>query len=115
MNEQQVFNAVMIAADCRERLARTWEAAAERYFRLADSLPLCSFDRAKAAAHATDCQAFADQLGGLDYVAREVVNAPEIIDYTRRENVAERLARQFGAAVGAGVVRALGASGFKLN
>lgn len=57
----------------------------------------------------------ADQLGGLDYVAREVVNAPEIIDYTRRENVAERLARQFGAAVGAGVVRALGASGFKLN
>jgi len=57
----------------------------------------------------------ADQLGGLDYVAREVVSAPEIIDYTRRENVAERLARQFGAAVGAGVVRALGASGFKLN
>lgn len=62
MNEQQVFNAVMIAADCRERLARTWEAATERYFRLADSLPLCSFDRAKAAAHATNCQAFADQL-----------------------------------------------------
>ena len=57
----------------------------------------------------------ADQLGGLDYVAREVVNAPEVIDYTRRENVAERLARQFGAAVGAGVMRALGASGFKLN
>lgn len=24
MNEQQVFNAVMIAADARERLARTW-------------------------------------------------------------------------------------------
>ena len=40
---------------------------------------------------------------------------PEVIDYTRRENVAERLARQFGAAVGAGVMRALGASGFKLN
>ena len=57
----------------------------------------------------------ADQLGGLDYVAREVVNAPEVIDYTRRENVAERLARQFGAAIGAGVVRTLGASGFKLN
>jgi len=30
----------------------------------------------------------ADQLGGLDYVAREVAQAPEIIDYTLRENVA---------------------------
>lgn len=63
MNQQQQIAAdVLLAADARERLARTWEAAAERYFRLADSLPLCSFDRAKAAAHATDCQAFADQL-----------------------------------------------------
>jgi protease-4 len=40
-------------------------------------------------------------------VAREVVKAEEIIDYTRRENVAERLAKRFGAAVGAGAVQAL--------
>jgi len=57
----------------------------------------------------------ADQLGGLDFVAREIVNAPEIIDYTRRENVAERLARQFGAAIGAGAIKALNSSGFKLQ
>ena len=57
----------------------------------------------------------ADQLGGLDYVAREVAQAPEIIDYTLRENVAERLVRQFGAAVGAGVVRAIAWSGFRLQ
>ncbi len=57
----------------------------------------------------------ADQLGGLDYVAREVAQAPEIIDYTLRENVAERLVRQFGAAVGAGAVRAIAWSGFRLQ
>lgn len=49
----------------------------------------------------------ADRLGSLDYVAREVVKAEDVIDYTRRENVAERLAKRFGAAVGAGAVRAL--------
>lgn len=49
----------------------------------------------------------ADQLGTLDFVAREVVKAEEIIDYTRRENVAERLAKRFGAAIGEGAVRAL--------
>ena len=49
----------------------------------------------------------ADKLGNLDYVAREVVKAPEIIDYTPKENVAERLAKRFGASIGAGAVQAL--------
>jgi protease-4 len=49
----------------------------------------------------------ADQLGSLDFVAREVVKAEEIVDYTRRENVAERLAKRFGAAIGEGSVRAV--------
>jgi protease-4 len=49
----------------------------------------------------------ADGLGNLDYVAREVVKAEEVIDYTRHENVAERLAKRFGAAIGEGAVRAL--------
>ena len=49
----------------------------------------------------------ADQLGNLDYVAREVVQAEEIVDYTRHPNVAERLVRRFGAAVGEGSVQAL--------
>ncbi len=48
----------------------------------------------------------ADQLGNLDYVAREVVKAEEIIDYTRRDNVAERLAKKFGAAMGEGAMKA---------
>ena len=49
----------------------------------------------------------ADQFGSLDFVAREVVKAEEIIDYTRHENVAERLAKRFGAAMGEGAVHAL--------
>jgi len=49
----------------------------------------------------------ADSYGNLDFVAREVVKAEEIIDYTPRENVAERLAKRFGAGVGAGAVKAL--------
>ena len=49
----------------------------------------------------------ADQLGNLDFVAREVVKAEEIIDYTRRDNVAERLVKRFGASIGEGSVRAL--------
>ncbi|WBY04037.1 S49 family peptidase [Ramlibacter tataouinensis] len=49
----------------------------------------------------------ADQMANLDFVAREVVKAEELVDYTRRENVAERLAKKFGAAVGEGAVRAV--------
>ena len=49
----------------------------------------------------------ADQLGNLDYVAREVVKAEEIIDYTRRDNVAERLVKRFGASIGEGGAKAL--------
>ncbi|ODS92734.1 MAG: peptidase S49 [Comamonas sp. SCN 65-56] len=49
----------------------------------------------------------ADQLGSLDYVAREVVKAEDIVDYTQRDNFAERLARRFGAALGAGAIQAL--------
>jgi protease IV len=49
----------------------------------------------------------ADQLGNLDYVAREVVKAEDLVDYTRHENVAEKLAKRFGASIGEGAVKAL--------
>ena len=49
----------------------------------------------------------ADQYGTLDYVAREVVKAEDVIDYTRRDNVAERLARKFGATFGETVLRGM--------
>jgi protease-4 len=52
----------------------------------------------------------ADQLGSLDFVAREVVKAEDIVDYTRRDNVAERLVKRFGAAMGTGAIQALKAT-----
>jgi protease IV len=52
-------------------------------------------------------QGLVDKIGNLDFVAREVVKAEEIIDYTPHENVAERLAKRFGASIGYGAVKAL--------
>jgi len=40
----------------------------------------------------------ADGFGGLDYVARDVIKAEDIVDYTQKENIAEKFARRFGAA-----------------
>ena len=48
----------------------------------------------------------ADHLGSLDYVAREIVKTEDIVDYTKRDNVAERLAKKFGAAIGEGGMKA---------
>ncbi len=48
----------------------------------------------------------ADELGTLDSVARDVIKAEDLVDYTKRENVAERLAKRFGAAVGEGAYKA---------
>lgn len=47
----------------------------------------------------------ADALGSVDYVAREVIKAEEIVDFTPRENIAERVARRFGAAMAETLVR----------
>ncbi|MEF7614691.1 S49 family peptidase [Aquincola sp. MAHUQ-54] len=49
----------------------------------------------------------ADHTGTLDFVAREVVKAEEVIDYTPKENVAERLVKRFGASIGEGAAKAL--------
>lgn len=49
----------------------------------------------------------ADQLGNVDFVAREIVKAEDLVDYTRRDNVAERLAKRFGASVGESMARTL--------
>jgi protease-4 len=53
----------------------------------------------------------ADKFGNLDYVAREVVKAEDVVDYTPKENVAERLAKRFGASIGEGAVHALQSMG----
>lgn len=52
----------------------------------------------------------ADALGSVEYVAREIIKAEDLVDYTPRENVAERLAKRFGAAMAEALVKAGGAS-----
>ena len=49
----------------------------------------------------------ADGLGSVDFVARDVIKAEEIVDFTRKENVAERLAKRLGA----GAAKAIAGSG----
>jgi protease-4 len=40
-----------------------------------------------------------DELGSASYVAREVIGAEEVVDYTYRENVFDRFARRIGTAM----------------
>ena len=47
----------------------------------------------------------ADAIGSIDYVARDVIQAEDIVDFTPRENIAERVAKRFGAAMAETLVR----------
>lgn len=60
-------------------------------------------------------QGLADGLGSLDYVAREVVKAENVVDYTRRENVGMRLARELGVHMGQGIFKAARGAGIELR
>jgi len=48
----------------------------------------------------------ADALGSIEYVAREIIKAEDLVDYTPRENIAERVAKRFGATLADALVRA---------
>jgi protease-4 len=47
----------------------------------------------------------ADALGTVDSVARDVVKAEDIVDYTQHEGLPERVLKKFGAAMGAGAMK----------
>ena len=49
----------------------------------------------------------ADGVGSLGYVAREVIKAEDIVDFSRHENIADRLARRLGAQVSQSVATAI--------
>jgi protease-4 len=40
-----------------------------------------------------------DGYGTVEFVAREVIKAEEIVDYSQKENIAERFAKRFGATM----------------
>ncbi len=52
----------------------------------------------------------ADGMGSMDYVAREVIKAEDIVDFTPQDNIAEKLARRFGAAGAQSLMEGLGIS-----
>jgi protease-4 len=47
-----------------------------------------------------------DALGSVEFVAREVIKAERIVDFTPRENLAERFAKRLGASLGEALLRA---------
>ena len=57
----------------------------------------------------------ADAFGNLDYVAREVIKAEDIVDYTQKENIAEKFARRFGAGVAAALLETAVRSGLAIH
>jgi len=49
----------------------------------------------------------ADGLGSVDYVAREVIKAEDIFDFTKKQDITERFARRFGAAMAGAMAKVL--------
>ena len=49
-----------------------------------------------------------DAFGSLDSVARDIIGAEEIVDYTFQPSLFEQFTREFGVSVGAGIARMLG-------
>jgi protease-4 len=49
----------------------------------------------------------ADGFGTVDTVARDIVKAEDIVDYTAHEGLPERVLKKFGAAVGGGAVQSV--------
>ena len=57
----------------------------------------------------------ADGLGTVDSVARDVIKAEEIVDYTAHEGLSDRVLKKIGAAAGASAVKAMQSDAMKLR
>ncbi len=55
----------------------------------------------------------ADGLGTVDSVARDVLKAEDLIDYTVREGLSDRVLKKFGAAVGESMARVMATEWFR--
>lgn len=49
----------------------------------------------------------ADGFGTVDSVARDVIKAPDQVDYTVKESLSDRVARRFGASLGASAMKSM--------
>ena len=57
----------------------------------------------------------ADGLGTVDSVARDVIKAEEIVDYTAHEGLSDRVLKKIGAAAGASAVKAMQSESMQLR
>ena len=57
----------------------------------------------------------ADGLGSAEYVAREVIKAEDLVDFTHQEGFAERVAKRFGAATAKSWMAPLSSGGVTLR
>ncbi|MDT3735645.1 MAG: S49 family peptidase [Denitratisoma sp.] len=55
----------------------------------------------------------ADELGSVEYVARDVIKAEDIRDYTMRASLTERFAKQFGTDLAEGIMDVVGKVGLR--
>jgi len=56
-----------------------------------------------------------DELGSASYVAREVIGAKDIVDFTPKEDLLQRFSKKFGTALGQGVGKVLMDAGMTLQ
>ena len=49
-----------------------------------------------------------DEFGSLDSVARDVIGAEKVVNYTRQPSFFDQFSKQFGVAVGAGIANVIG-------
>ena len=56
-----------------------------------------------------------DELGSASYVAREVIGAKDIVDFTPKEDLLKRFSKKFGTALGQGVGKVLMSEGMTLR
>src|SRR5882672_3456542 len=56
-----------------------------------------------------------DGFGSVDFVAREVIKAEDIFDYTKKQDFTERFAKRFGAAMAGVLARVLAQGQFNIR
>jgi len=96
MTDEQRDYALKLLAEIHEQFIATVKAG--RGTRLKDSPELFS-GLVWNGARSVDL-GLADALGSVGYVAREVIKAEDVVDFTVQESLTERVARKFGSTLG---------------
>jgi protease-4 len=56
-----------------------------------------------------------DGFGSVDFVAREVIKAEDVLDYTKKQDFSERFAKRFGAAIADALAKVLAQGPFNIR